>query len=60
MNTISPKPKLRRFHQARWDEPVIFELSQPGQRGVLPPEVEPELAAQVGDVAAALPVGIRR
>lgn len=60
MNTISPKPKLRRFHQARWDEPVIFELSQPGQRGVLPPEVEPELAAQVGDVAATLPIGIRR
>ncbi len=60
MNTVSPKPKLRRFHQARWDEPVIFELSQPGQRGVLPPQVEPELAAQVGDVAATLPVGIRR
>ena len=21
------------FHQAKWDEPVIFELSQPGERG---------------------------
>ena len=21
------KPNLRRFHQARWDEPVIFELT---------------------------------
>ena len=29
------KPNLRRFHQASWDEPVIFELSEPGQRGVL-------------------------
>jgi glycine dehydrogenase subunit 2 len=31
---------LRRFHQARWDEPILFELSQPGQRGILVPEVE--------------------
>jgi glycine dehydrogenase subunit 2 len=34
------KLNLRRFHQARWDEPIIFELSQPGQRGILVPEVE--------------------
>ena len=34
---VAPKPALRRFHQARWDEPVIFELSSAGQRGVLPP-----------------------
>ncbi len=34
------KLNLRRFHQARWDEPIIFELSQPGQRGILVPEFE--------------------
>ena len=34
------KLNLRRFHQARWDEPILFELSQPGQRGILVPEVE--------------------
>jgi len=45
---IGPKPPLRRFHQARWDEPVIFELSQPGARGVLPPAVEPEIREVVG------------
>jgi glycine dehydrogenase subunit 2 len=49
------KLNLRRFHQARWDEPVIFELSSPGQRGILMPEVEPELRAAAGDVLAALP-----
>ena len=42
------KPNLRRFHQARWDEPVIFELSQPGQRGVLLPEAENEVKDIVG------------
>jgi glycine cleavage system protein P-like pyridoxal-binding family len=57
---IGKKPPLRRFHQARWDEPVIFELSQPGQRGVLVPEVESGIHQEVGDVASALPEGLRR
>jgi glycine dehydrogenase subunit 2 len=51
---------LRRFHQARWDEPVLFELSQPGQRGILVPEVEQGIRDQVGEVLAALPEGMRR
>ena len=41
--------KLRRFHQARWDEEIIYELSEPGQRGVLVPRAEPEVVAMVGD-----------
>ncbi|MGZ8571790.1 MAG: aminomethyl-transferring glycine dehydrogenase subunit GcvPB [Actinomycetota bacterium] len=57
---IGPKPALRRFHQASWDEPIIFELSQPGARGILPPPVEPGIQAAVGDPAALLPVGVRR
>ncbi|MES0362062.1 MAG: aminomethyl-transferring glycine dehydrogenase subunit GcvPB, partial [Anaerolineales bacterium] len=57
---ISKKPPLRRFHQARWDEPVIFELSQPGQRGILVPEVEEGIREEVGDVAATLPEQMRR
>ncbi|MEU4720060.1 aminomethyl-transferring glycine dehydrogenase subunit GcvPB [Nonomuraea dietziae] len=35
---VAPKPPLRRFHQARWDEPIIFELSAPGRRGLAVPE----------------------
>jgi glycine dehydrogenase subunit 2 len=54
------KPNLRRFHQARWDEPIIFELSREGQRGVLVPEVEEEIKDQVGDVLATLPLTVRR
>ncbi len=57
---ISQKPVVKRFHQAQWDEPVIFELSQPGQRGVLLPAVEPGIQDEVGDVAAALPAPLRR
>jgi len=51
---IGKKPIPRRFQQARWDEPVIFELSEAGQRGVLLPEVEAEVQEQAGDVLAAL------
>ena len=60
MKRVSPKPMPRRFHQASWDEPVIFELSQPGARGVLIPEVEAGIVQEVGDVAAGLPEGLRR
>src|SRR5512136_175602 len=60
MKPIAPKPSPRRFHQAQWDEPIIFELSQPGQRGILLPEVEKAIQEQAGDVVAALPEALRR
>ncbi len=53
-------PRLRRYHQARWDEPVLFELSRPGQRGLLVSEPEPAIRAAVGDVLATLPPGMCR
>jgi glycine dehydrogenase subunit 2 len=53
--------KVRRnYHQARWDEPMIFELSTPGVRGMYPPAPEAEIVAAVGDVAGGLPESIRR
>ncbi|WP_426622261.1 aminomethyl-transferring glycine dehydrogenase subunit GcvPB [Microbacterium sp. As-52] len=57
---VAPKPTLRRFQQARWDEPIIFELSTPGERGVLVSQVEPGVREVVGDVVAALPASLRR
>jgi glycine dehydrogenase subunit 2 len=60
MKPIAPKPMPRRFHQASWDEPVIFELNTPGARGVLVPPAEADLIHEVGDVAAGLPESLRR
>jgi glycine dehydrogenase subunit 2 len=57
---IAPKPALRRFHQARWDEPIVFELHTPGERGVLVSRAEPGVVAAVGDVVAGLPASLRR
>lgn len=57
---VAPKPAFRRFHQASWDEPIIFELTSPGERGVLVAEPEPGIRAAVGDVVADLPEGLRR
>lgn len=57
---VAKKPALRRFHQARWDEPVIFELSVVGQRGVLPPEPEAAIVEAVGDPVIDLPESLRR
>jgi glycine dehydrogenase subunit 2 len=60
MKPIAPKPLPRRFHQARWDEPIIFELSRPGRRGVLLPPVGEEIRREVGDPAGELPDALRR
>lgn len=41
---------IRDFHQARWNEPIISELSIEGERGVLITPVEGELKKEVGDI----------
>jgi glycine dehydrogenase subunit 2 len=51
---------LRPFHQASWNEPIVLELTSEGERGIIPPEVEPELAAAVGDGVSAIPERLRR
>ncbi len=53
-------PRLRRFHQARWDEPIVFELSAPGERGVLVPEPEPGIRKAIGDPTTTLPAAVLR
>ena len=52
--------KLRNYHQAHWDEPIIFEMSTPGVRGILTPAVEEDVKKKAGDVFSRLPASIRR
>jgi len=37
------RARLRRFQEARWDEPIIFEMSREGERAMLVPGVEEEV-----------------
>ncbi|MFX0151518.1 MAG: aminomethyl-transferring glycine dehydrogenase subunit GcvPB [Candidatus Hodarchaeota archaeon] len=53
--------KLRKnFHQAKWDEPIIFELSNKGERGILVPEIEKEIEEIVGDGISNIPQTMAR
>jgi len=52
--------KVRNFHQAKWDEPIIFELSHPGEKGILMPEAGKEVEDAVGDGIGAVPEKMRR
>ena len=58
--TPKKKKRLRAFHQAKWDEEIIFELNTEGERGILVPEVEREIEECVGDGLSALPENMKR
>ena len=51
---------LRRFHEAKWDEELIFDLSVPGQRGVNVTKPSPQVIEEVGDGADDIPPCMRR
>jgi len=48
------------YKQARWEEPVIFELGCEGRRGHVIPKAEEEIKRMVGDVTKLLPERLRR
>ena len=59
--TIQRSFKVRTgFHQAKWDEELIFELHKPGERGLLVAPVERGIEAVVGDGLSALPAHLVR
>ncbi len=60
MQRIRRDHKVRNFHQAKWDEPVVFELHRPGERGVIPPGTEAGIASEVGGAASLIPSAMRR
>ena len=57
---MNQKTKLRKFHQARWDEEIIFEMSVKGERGILVPAAESDIASAIGDGVSVIPAGLRR
>src|SRR5208282_5343970 len=55
-----PKTLLRKFHEAKWDEQIIFEMSVPGERGILVRKPESKVRREVGSGVAVIPPGLRR
>ena len=41
--------KLRNYHQAKWDEPVIFQMSVKGEKGIIMPGAKKEIEDEIGD-----------
>ena len=52
--------KLRQFHEAQWDEPLIFQQSVPGSRSMLIPDVSGQAAPVTGELSGLLPQRLRR
>ena len=43
-----------RQRQASWNEPIIMEMSVPGERGFIPPGLDPEMGAPESDALGAV------
>ena len=54
------KTLLRNFHEARWDEPIIYEMSTPGERGVIPPKASEEIKNVIGEECFGIPAALMR
>jgi glycine dehydrogenase subunit 2 len=48
------------YQQARWGEPLIFELSEPGRRGIRLDDLDSDLANAADRAIEALPSDLRR
>ncbi len=50
---------MERFRQAKWDEPLLKDLSRPGRVGTLTPS-DPEIGKRFKDPASLVPLAMRR
>jgi len=51
---------LRKFRQADWEEPLIFELSQKGRLGYVYPGLEPDLSEDAATLEELVPKSLQR
>jgi len=57
---MNMKTKRRKFHQAKWDEPVIFELNSKGEKGIVMPGTEKEIEEAIGEGISRIPDNMKR
>lgn len=56
----TPQHPQRQYHQARWNEPIIYELGSPGERGILPPGIDPAIESEILNGETRIPPSMRR
>ncbi|HZK01431.1 MAG TPA: hypothetical protein VFC96_01050, partial [Anaerovoracaceae bacterium] len=52
--------KLRKYHSAAWDEPLIMEMGAKGERGIIPPKASKDIEDMLGDAIDLLPDEMKR
>jgi len=60
MKHKKPETTVRNFHQAKWDEPIVFELHTAGEKGIGIPESEPGIKKAVGNAMDSIPKHMQR
>ncbi|MGE7934966.1 aminomethyl-transferring glycine dehydrogenase subunit GcvPB [Viridibacillus arvi] len=60
MKPIIRTEATRDFHQAKWNEPIIFELHQEGEKGVEVPLANEEVVSTIGDGVSTIPTSMSR
>lgn len=60
MKPIIRTEATRDFHQAKWNEPIIFELHQEGEKGVEVPLANEEVVSTIGDGVSTIPASMSR
>lgn len=60
MKKIDRSHKVRRYHQVKWDEPIIFELHRSGEKGISLPETEREIIDELEDTDVGIPSNMMR
>lgn len=53
-------PKLRQYHAAVWDEPIVMEMGRAGRRGMVFPASDAEVSAAGGTLDTVIPASARR
>lgn len=57
---MNRSPELRRYHAHVWDEPIVMQMGQKGERGIILAEVEDAIKSTVGEAGSYIPQNMQR
>ena len=57
---MNRRPELRRYHAHVWDEPIVMQLGQKGERGIILAGVEDAIKRTVDEAASYIPQNMQR